>query len=536
MTTRREFRAGVAALAEGLRARIDAAAEGLDAAGADARRARAARDMEFFARTYFPHMVSGGGSALHSYLYSRLSFMPGERGRRLALAAPRGEAKSTICAHIFVLWCVVHELVHYVPIIQVSHDQAVRTLEAIKDELESNARLCMDYPAACGPGRVWNAGVAVTARNVKLQALGSGTRFRGLRHGPWRPDLVVMDDIENDENVASPEQRDKLERWMNRAVLKLGPPDGSLTVLLIGTVLHYDSVLARTLRRPTWESRVFRAVIEWPHRMDLWDEWGEALHNGGEESAALFYKKHNRGGEMERGAKVSWPDKRPLYLLMTERYADRAAFDSEFQNDPVSADDSPFGEVPLWVAEDPDWVFYGAVDPSLGKTGRGRDPSAILVGGFNRKTGVLDVVEAKIARRLPDRIIEDVIALQAKHRCLAWAVEAVQYQEFLRTELVKRGAARGTPVPAVPVTPHRDKALRIEALQPHVQNGLIRAHPGQTVLLQQLRHWPKADHDDGPDALAMLWDLAQRGNAEAPRTSGVRRAAARGAYDDFVRM
>ena len=170
----------------------------------------------------------------------------------------------------------------------------------------------------------------------------------------------------------------------------------------------------------------------------------------------------------------------------------------------------------------------GAVDPSLGKTGKGRDPSAILVGGFNRTTGVLDIIEAKIAKRLPDRIIEDVIALQKQYKCMAWAVEAVQYQEFLRTELVKRGAARGVPIPAMPVTPHKDKALRIEALQPHVLNGLIRLHPSQQTLLQQLRHWPKGDHDDGPDALEMLWSLAvKHGAFEVPRSNGQLRGSTR---------
>jgi len=346
--------------------------------------------------------------------------------------------------------------------------------------------------------------------------------MRGLRHGPYRPDVVILDDIENDENVQSPDQRDKLERWLTKAVLQLGPPDGSLTVLLIGTVLHYDSVLARTLKKPAWESRTFRAVIEWPLRMDLWDSWGETLHNAGPEAAAAFHSEREK--EMAKGAVVSWPDKRPLYSLMLERYTDRAAFDSEFQNDPISTDDAPFADISMWVAEDPERIYYGAVDPSLGKTGKGRDPSAILVGGFNRKTGVLDVIEARIAKRLPDRIIEDVIALQKQYKCAAWAVEAVQYQEFLRTELVKRGAARGVPIPAMPVTPHKDKALRIESLQPHVLNGLIRLHPSQQTLLQQLRHWPKGDHDDGPDALEMLWGLAVKsGSFGTPRTSGLLR-------------
>ena len=55
---------------------------------------------------------------------------------------------------------------------------------------------------------------------------------------------------------------------------------------------------------------------------------------------------------------------------------------------------------------------------------------------------------------------------------------------------------------------HTDKLLRIESLQPHMANGLIRLHPSQTTLIDQLRHFPKADHDDGPDALQMLWVAA----------------------------
>ncbi|MFA9948725.1 phage terminase large subunit [Dentiradicibacter hellwigii] len=141
--------------------------------------------------------------------------------------------------------------------------------------------------------------------------------------------------------------------------------------------------------------------------------------------------------------------------------------------------------------------FTGRATPSLGKAGASRDPSALLVGGFNRLTGILDVVEAQIKKRLPDRIIEDVIALQREYRCLVWAVEAVQFQAFLFSELVRRSAILGVPVPARPVTPHTDKILRIESLQPHIKNGLIRLHPSQTTLIEQLRHFPKADHDDG---------------------------------------
>ena len=130
------------------------------------------------------------------------------------------------------------------------------------------------------------------------------------------------------------------------------------------------------------------------------------------------------------------------------------------------------------------------------------------MGGFQRSTGVLFVVRADIKKRLPDRIISDVIELQRQFKCVVWSVETVQFQEFLRTELIKRSAALGVPVPARAVQPITDKLLRIETLQPHMQNGLIKIHPDHKTLIDQLRHFPKADHDDGPDALHMLWAAA----------------------------
>jgi len=513
--SKKAFLEGLRDLADGFRRDIEAQVDGFDPGleAQAARKARAKTDFGFFCREYFPHYIKAEPSRLHEWLFERLPRLARERrGVKLALAAPRGEAKSTICTQLFVIWCVVFELYWMIPIVMDTFEQAAEMLEAIKAELETNPRLLMDYPEATGQGRVWQAGVILTANNRKIRAAGSGKKLRGMRHGPHRPDLVVLDDIENDENVKSPEQRDKLQSWLTKAVLKLGAADDTMDVIYVGTVLHYDSLLARTLKNALWERRTFKAVIEWPGRMDLWDKWEELLLNEGAVEAEAFYLA--RQAEMDRGAVVSWPAARPLVVLMRIRARDgHSAFDSELQNDPLSDEAAPFAKVTFWVSENPRWIFFGSVDPSLGKFGQGRDPSAILVGGFDRQTGILDVVEASICKRLPDKIIEDVITAQKKWNCLAWVVEAVQFQEFLRTELVKRSAARGIPVPANPTTPHSDKDLRIESLQPHVANGLIRFNPNHSTLLMELRHFPKADHKDGPDALEMLWKQAQAGAA-----------------------
>jgi predicted phage terminase large subunit-like protein len=182
-----------------------------------------------------------------------------------------------------------------------------------------------------------------------------------------------------------------------------------------------------------------------------------------------------------------------------------AAFDSEYQNDPLNDESAIFKDFTFWVSRLSEWVYGGACDPSLGKQNAKRDPSAILVGGLNRETGVIDIVFASVRRRLPDTIIEDIIGAQKEFHCLRWFVEAIQFQEFLVTELLKRSVARRIPVPAVPIKPNTDKDLRIQSLQPYVANGFIRFQASQRELLDQLRHYPMADHDDGPDCLSMLW-------------------------------
>lgn len=527
--SRKEFLNQLNFIASTLRNKIEAEVYGFSTDPAErlARIERANNDYDFFAHTYFPHYVKKSNSKLHEYLYKRLpEIADSPVAETDAIAAPRGEAKSTLTTQIFVLWCIVTGRKHYPIIGMDAFDQAAIMLEAIKAELEFNPRLAMDFPQCVGQGRVWQAGVIVTANNVKVEAVGSGKRIRGRRHGPYRPDLFIGDDLENDENVRSPEQRDKLQAWMTKAVLKLGEAGAKFDVIIIGTILHYDSVLARLIKNPLWRGIKFRALIKYPDNMDLWDRWEELLLNVGQVQAQEFYEAHRP--EMEAGAEVSWPDARPLLTLMLLRARDgHTSFDSELQNDPLSDDDAPFAKViTFWVNRLAEWRFYGSVDPSLGKAGASRDPSAILVGGFNRFTGILDVVEASIRKRLPDRIIEDVISYEHEYHCALWVVEAVQFQEFFKTELVKRSAARGIPVPARGVTPSSDKLLRIETLQPHFQNGLIRLHPSLHTLIEQLRHFPKADHDDGPDALHMLWMAATTGfNSSDIRSAGRARSS-----------
>lgn len=521
----REFIKKLSELGNALRQQIEASFDGWDDSK-EAINARVAKVKDkkngfaYFLKNYFPHYLRHKNqSKLHDYLFEALpQMLNSKRSESYALAAPRGEAKSTIVTRLFSLYCMVTEQKRYIVIISNTYEQAAEFLAAIKSELEFNTRLKIDFPKVFGMGNTWQDGKIVSKNNIKVQVAGAAKALRGFVHGAYRPDLVILDDLENDENVKKPEQRDKLQDWLNSTVMKLGAVGEKFDVFYIGTILHYDSVLNRILKNKGWKTKIFKALIKWPDNMALWDKFEALFHGEGEEVAEKFYLKNKK--EMDKGAVVSWAS-RPLYELMRIRAKDgHKNFDSELQNDPVSGDDAPFADVVQFYHEVPrDIITFASVDPSLGRAGLSRDPSAILVGAYQQSTGKLFVLEASIKKRLPDRIIEDVIALHAKYHCLVWAVEAVQFQEFLRTELIKRSAARGLPVPARAVTPHADKLLRIESLQPHIANGLILLHPTQQTLLEQLRHFPKADHDDGPDALHMLWALAtSHGQSQATQS------------------
>ena len=146
----------------------------------EGRRERARQDFAFFRRAYFPHYcLVGEDSRLHEWLDAELPRMAdAPEGVRLAIAAPRGEAKSTFVSLFFVLWAVLTGRKHYILIIADALEQAASLLGAVKDELEFNEALKRDFPGAAGKGHVWNTGTVVTPGNVKIQALGGQAHAR----------------------------------------------------------------------------------------------------------------------------------------------------------------------------------------------------------------------------------------------------------------------------------------------------------------------------------------------------------------------
>jgi predicted phage terminase large subunit-like protein len=493
-------------------------------------------DMSFFGCAYLPHYFSKPSPEFHQELdaiwsdgvlkkinpYINPKMIDAQAGCHHAVAAPRGHAKSTNLTFKDDLHAILYRYKHYILILSDTYPQAASFLEAISDELEENAAILEDFGNIAGD--VWREDVIVTKTKIKVQAKGAGQKVRGLKHKNWRPDLIVLDDIENDENVRTPEQRKKLENWFYKAVSKCG--DTYTDFVYIGTVLHYDSLLVNVMGNPEYDSIKYKAVLSFSPS-PLWDIWEAMLTNKSNKNrkadALAYFNKYKEA--MLKGTEVLWEEKLSYYDLMFMKVTEGAAsFSSEEQNEPIDPDDCLFSEEKFDYYNphdvnfaDKDFDLYGFVDPSLGKSKKS-DFSAIITIAKSRSTGYMYVADADVDRRLPSAIIEAVLgkavwiqkSFGKKYK--AFGCETNQFQYFLKTELAKESARRGIYLPIKEVQQTSDKVLRVQTLQPDIENKYIKFNRQHKRLLEQLQYFPMADHDDGPDALEGCRTIACGGN------------------------
>ena len=336
---------------------------------------------------------------MHEELFPLLESATRDRKARLAIAAPRGHAKTTVVSLAYLLWSLAYEHEPFIVLISNTAEQAAQILTDLKQELEGNVLLHQDFPELAEPlGRKpspkrWRAREIQTRNGILVSALGAGQKLRGRKHGANRPTLILLDDVEGEAEAASADLRESRQGWFQRAVLKAGVADRT-NVIVLGTLLHYDSLLGRLVgigrERPAagWTARRYQAVASWAKNADLWQTWENIYGHreeydgrSGPEAALEFYQDYEE--ELLEGTEVLWPEVEDYLQLMTMRLTEgRASFDSEKQNDPVDAsscffdpdsllfwDDEYGSEAELLEAIGSNGSIFGACDPSLGKAG-----------------------------------------------------------------------------------------------------------------------------------------------------------------------
>jgi len=524
--TRKEFVKWLEGFTGELRETI-AANAALPAEGRDERIARQKEDFDFFRRTYFPHYYYlPGKSELQAHLediYYRIAKRSRERtalelqgsgaaaaalaGEKFATAAPRGHGKSTDVSVVFLIWVVVNKLKHFPVLFSDAIELTETLIEAVKAELEENENLKADFPSATGVGRVWKIGDIVTKNGIRIKGYGSGKRVRGVKHGTHRPDLAVIDDLENDENVRSRPQRDKLEKWLDEAVDNLGDVTGNLDIIYIGTLLHRDSVLARKLKLAFWNPQIFRAVLQFPKRMDLWEEYANLLRLRGTEAADAFYLANRP--EMDDGAVVMWPEAVPLKLLMTKKAEAPKSFAKEQQNNPNS-DAQKFKRETMHFWKDRPLSgirYYGYCDPAQNKPDSDYTNFTILaVSEELRKAWCVESINEVIGSK---EIVKRFCDLQIKYKCKKFALETNGGAGHLVPFIKDEAFDRKIHMPLKEVNNTEKKEDRIDELEIPIESGELLLHASQVILIEQLEDHPEAVNDDGPDGLVGCYRLTK---------------------------
>lgn len=229
---------------------------------------------------------------------------------RLALAAPRSFAKSTIVCVFYPIYCSMFKLRKDIVIISASETLSIEWLRKIKTQFTQNEALIALYMAIYGKmpeSGKWAENHIILSNGVNIRAKGAEAQIRG-----YRPDLFICDDIETDEGVRSEDRRKHLKEWFNKAVMGTLDPSGQLVI--IGTILHYLSLLNNCIEESG----------DWGWKVRMYQAYKNGVQEPGNE---LWVEKWSHDALQARKAEIG-----------------SFAFSSEYMNNPVPEDAAAFKE------------------------------------------------------------------------------------------------------------------------------------------------------------------------------------------------
>jgi hypothetical protein len=521
------------------------------------RAALSAQDIEFFARYYLGEHFNLPLAPFHHTIFQDLQWLMDKENREyLCEIVFRGGGKSTVISLCLPVWAIVCHKIHYGVLCSDAESMAIEKLDAIKKELETNEFLIQDFGPFRSPQANWTRTqieILRGKRMAKLVTLSAGQNPRGMKYMQWRPELIVLDDVEKRTEVRNPLSRQELRKWLFSDVLPTGAYNCKVAAL--GNMLHHDGLMKHIRDNPAFRSRTFHILnkkptggFAWATRRDLWEEWERIVMNPEDPDRRLkgdmFYETHKE--DMLEGTEPSWPEMFPYKEIETLRLTEgQAAFATERLNEPVDPSkryfaryytfqrlvmntdkgirigfqawdedlDQPLGWPTVWMDE---CTLYAATDPSMGQTATAH-PSCISVGARSPGGAIYVVVSDKIVRT-PDQIMVDQNRYWTEFPMIkTWGIESVQYQSFFAGESGKRALAetgRGLPIIQVG-TGNIKKEVRIEGLQADLHNGYILIDRNLDQLRTEIEEYPLSREDDCLDALEMMRRIAQQNDGGA---------------------
>ena len=420
----------------------------------------------------------------------------------VAIAAPRMHAKSTSISFAYLLAALLFRERSFALIVAETETQATLFLGDIKAELRDNEDLIHLFGVKSFI-KDTETDVVVEFEDgtqFKVMTRGAEQRVRGLKWGSKRPDLIVVDDLEGDEQVLNKERREKLRRWFEGALLPCRSKHG--IVRMVGTILHMDSLLNRLMPEDSNPNTIKTPLYNYDKRKNT--PW-----------KSVRYRAHN-----EDFSELLWPERydAKYFKDIKQRLTEQGipdVYSQEYLNYPIDESTAffrrqDFSEIPDFVLDEIKMGkrklnYYAAVDFAV-STAERSDYTVIAVAGVD-DNGKMYVVDIRRGRWDTLDILEEMFAVQKRYDPQIFAVERGAIEKsigpILRNEMMKRNSY----LALKQLTPTKDKQARARGTQARVRAGGVlfnKQAEWYPDLEDEMCRFPRARHDDQVDALSWV--------------------------------
>lgn len=447
------------------------------------RKALLLADIEQFAAYYFPHYCTSPFADFHRKFFKVVI----ENPRIYAvLEVAREHAKSVSMGIILPLFLMCKGDLHNMLLVSFNETNAKELLRPLKMELESNQRLINDYGKMQGFSN-WEDGKFITTNGCSFRAIGSGQSPRGTRNQEKRPDFILCDDFDEDEQSRNPKRVAEAFDWLNGALFGCFSIEKGGRLLIVGNRIAKDTVLGKCVEKADKGAYI---------KANIYDEHGNVTW-------------HQRYTKEQCEYMIS---------KMGYRLAQR-----EYFNNPI-AEGRIFKKEWFQFKKLPPLNTYkflvAYLDPGFKKTKTSDSKSLILVGLYDGQFHIRKVFCGKAS---VEEMIEWSYTLDAlckrKSAAYIFKMEEVFLQSLLYKDFSAAAKAKGYPVPVSGDTRKKpDKDARIESTSGYYERGDVYIdedieadHHCQALIEQYLNFDPPAKTlKDGPDAVEGGFHILQQ--------------------------
>lgn len=305
------------------------------------RRAKCRGDVFLFLETYFADTFDGPWTPTRQTMVETI-FAALQQGTAKALAAPRGEGKTTITECV-ICYCICYGTIEFAVICAATGEFAKDRLEGIKHRFERSELLLEDFPEICVPVRdaatapqrcgsqtvngelthmQWSGDTVIfpdvagsPSSGIVVVAKGITGALRGLNINDRRPDLVIIDDPDDEESAESVTKTSRRVRKINQSLRGLAKSGQSLARVMLCTIINRSCVAAQYTDRtlyPSWNGQRFKTIDRMPNREDMWEEYIKLRKEDQQKGDVFARRAHqfylDNREEMDAGAVVSNPE------------------------------------------------------------------------------------------------------------------------------------------------------------------------------------------------------------------------------------